>query len=107
VGYAGGGQAVLEDVRRHSRLPALFASSHAAPSCLREGSPQAELVLWARPRADEDAREDRSWTRRQLLTKIIGRWDCEGRGLHMQHPEVSSSGNRNPQPDEIAECEPF
>jgi uracil-DNA glycosylase family 4 len=75
-----------------------------------EGSPRADLVFVGEaPGADEDA-QGRPFVGQagQLLTKIIG-------AMHLKREEVyicnilkcRPPGNRNPQPDEIAACEPF
>ena len=75
-----------------------------------EGNPEADLVFVGEaPGADEDA-QGRPFVGRagQLLTKIIG-------AMGMKRDEVyicnilkcRPPGNRNPQPEEIAPCEPF
>jgi uracil-DNA glycosylase family 4 len=75
-----------------------------------EGSPQAGLVFVGEaPGADEDA-QGRPFVGRagQLLTKII-----EAMGLKREDVYICNilkcrpPGNRNPQPEEIAACEPF
>jgi len=111
VGYAGGGQAVLEDVR---------AAFGDCQRCLLhrtrrhlvfgEGSPQAELVFVGEaPGADEDA-QGRPFVGRagQLLTKIIGAMGLRREEVYICNIlKCRPPGNRNPQPDEIAACEPF
>lgn len=75
-----------------------------------EGNPAADLVFVGEaPGADEDA-QGRPFVGRagQLLTKII-----EAMGLKRGEVYICNilkcrpPGNRNPQPDEIAACEPF
>jgi uracil-DNA glycosylase len=75
-----------------------------------EGNPKADLVFVGEaPGADEDA-QGRPFVGRagQLLTKII-----EAMGLKREEVYICNilkcrpPGNRNPQPDEIASCEPF
>jgi uracil-DNA glycosylase family 4 len=75
-----------------------------------EGSPKADLVFVGEaPGADEDA-QGRPFVGRagQLLTKII-----EAMGLKREEVYICNilkcrpPGNRNPQTDEIAACEPF
>jgi uracil-DNA glycosylase family 4 len=75
-----------------------------------EGNPRADLVFVGEaPGADEDA-QGRPFVGRagQLLTKII-----EAMGLKREEVYICNilkcrpPGNRNPQPDEIAACEPF
>ncbi len=75
------------------------------------GNPNAELMFVGEaPGADEDQQGEPFVGRAgQLLTKII-----EG-GLQMQRSDVYIAnvikcrppGNRNPEPDEVATCEPF
>ncbi len=75
-----------------------------------EGNPTADLVFVGEaPGADEDA-QGRPFVGRagQLLTKII-----EAMGLKREEVYICNilkcrpPGNRNPEPDEIAACEPF
>lgn len=75
-----------------------------------EGNPRADLVFVGEaPGADEDA-QGRPFVGRagQLLTKII-----EAMGLKREEVYICNilkcrpPGNRNPEPDEIASCEPF
>jgi uracil-DNA glycosylase len=75
------------------------------------GNPNAELMFVGEgPGADEDARGEPFVGRAgQLLTEIIER------GMGMKRSEVyicnvvkcRPPGNRNPEPDEVAACEPF
>ena len=75
------------------------------------GNPQAELMFVGEgPGADEDERGEPFVGRAgQLLTDIIER------GMRMRRQEVyicnvvkcRPPGNRNPEPDEVAACEPF
>ena len=93
------------------RLPALFPLGRRRHRLVfGEGNPQAELVFVGEaPGADEDA-QGRPFVGRagQLLTKII-----EAMGLKREEVYICNilkcrpPGNRNPQPDEIAACEPF
>lgn len=75
-----------------------------------EGNPAADLVFVGEaPGADEDA-QGRPFVGRagQLLTKII-----EAMGMKREEVYICNilkcrpPGNRNPEPDEIAACEPF
>ena len=75
-----------------------------------EGNPEADLVFVGEaPGADEDA-QGRPFVGRagQLLTKII-----DAMGLKREEVYICNilkcrpPGNRNPQPEEIAPCEPF
>jgi DNA polymerase len=75
-----------------------------------EGNPDADLMfIGEAPGADEDAKGVPFIGRAgQLLTKII-----EAIGLTRDQVYIANvikcrpPGNRNPEPDEIAECEPF
>ena len=75
-----------------------------------EGNPDADLMfIGEAPGADEDAQGVPFIGRAgQLLTKII-----EAIGLTREQVYIANvikcrpPGNRNPEPDEIAECEPF
>ncbi len=74
------------------------------------GNPRADLVFVGEaPGADEDTQGIPFVGKAgQLLTKII-----EAMGLHRDNVYIANiikcrpPGNRNPQPDEIAACEPF
>ena len=74
------------------------------------GSPTADLMFVGEaPGADEDAQgEPFVGKAGQLLTKII-----EAIGLRREEVYIANvikcrpPGNRNPEPDEVAECEPF
>ena len=74
------------------------------------GNPQAELMFVGEaPGADEDIQGEPFVGRAgQLLTKII-----EAIGLRRQDVYIANvikcrpPGNRNPEPDEVAQCEPF
>ncbi len=74
------------------------------------GSPTADLMFVGEaPGADEDAQgEPFVGKAGQLLTKII-----EAIGLRREDVYIANvikcrpPGNRNPEPDEVAECEPF
>ncbi|MGH7906569.1 MAG: uracil-DNA glycosylase [Candidatus Binataceae bacterium] len=76
-----------------------------------QGDPQAELMFVGEaPGADEDARGEPFVGRAgQLLTDIIER----GMGLRRTDVYICNvikcrpAGNRNPEPDEVAACEPF
>jgi uracil-DNA glycosylase family 4 len=75
-----------------------------------EGSPQAGLVFVGEaPGADEDV-QGRPFVGRagQLLTKIIGAMGLQREEVYICNIlKCRPPGNRNPQPDEIAACEPF
>ncbi|MHB8908789.1 MAG: uracil-DNA glycosylase [Syntrophales bacterium] len=75
-----------------------------------EGAPRAELVFVGEaPGADEDA-QGRPFVGRagQLLTKIIGAMGLKREEVYICNIlKCRPPGNRNPQPDEIAACEPF
>ena len=108
---AQGGDAALEDVRASlgdCRRCLLHRTRHSI--VFGEGSPQAALAFVGEaPGADEDA-QGRPFVGRagQLLTKII-----EAMGLPREDVYICNilkcrpPGNRDPQPDEIAACEPF
>ena len=108
---AGGGHAVLEDVRAalgDCRRCLLHRTRHHL--VFGEGSPQAELVFVGEaPGADEDA-QGRPFVGRagQLLTKIIGAMGLRREEVYICNIlKCRPPGNRNPQPDEIVACEPF
>jgi uracil-DNA glycosylase family 4 len=75
-----------------------------------EGSPRAELVFVGEaPGADEDA-QGRPFVGAagQLLTKIIAAMGLKREDVYICNIlKCRPPGNRNPQPDEIAACEPF
>jgi uracil-DNA glycosylase len=75
-----------------------------------EGSDRAALVFVGEaPGADEDA-QGRPFVGRagQLLTKIIGAMGLKREEVYICNIlKCRPPGNRNPQPDEIAACEPF
>ncbi len=75
-----------------------------------EGNPEAELVFVGEaPGADEDA-QGRPFVGRagQLLTKIIGAMGLKREEVYICNIlKCRPPGNRNPQPEEIAACEPF
>ncbi len=109
--FAGGGQAALEDVRAalgDCQRCLLHRTRHHL--VFGEGSPQAELVFVGEaPGADEDA-QGRPFVGRagQLLTKIIGAMGLRREEVYICNIlKCRPPGNRNPQPDEIAACEPF
>ncbi len=108
---AQGGDAALGDVRGalgDCRRCPLHRTRHSI--VFGEGSPQAALAFVGEaPGADEDT-QGRPFVGRagQLLTKII-----EAMGLRREEVYICNilkcrpPGNRNPEPDEIAQCEPF
>jgi uracil-DNA glycosylase family 4 len=107
----GGGEA---DAGR-GLAPAIVAPAGAGRSGLEavvfgEGSAQAELVFVGEaPGADEDA-QGRPFVGRagQLLTKIVGAMGLQREEVYICNIlKCRPPGNRNPQPDEIAACEPF
>ena len=75
------------------------------------GNPQARLMFVGEaPGADEDAKGEPFVGRAgQLLTEII----TKGMGLRREDVYIANvikcrpPGNRNPEPDEVASCEPF
>ena len=75
-----------------------------------EGNPEADLVFVGEaPGADEDA-QGRPFVGRagQLLTKIIGAMGLKREEVYICNIlKCRPPGNRNPQPEEIAPCEPF
>lgn len=75
-----------------------------------EGNPDAELVFVGEaPGADEDA-QGRPFVGRagQLLTKIIVAMGLKREDVYICNIlKCRPPGNRNPQPEEIAACEPF
>ncbi len=75
-----------------------------------EGNPKADLVFVGEaPGADEDA-QGRPFVGRagQLLTKIIEAMGLKRREVYICNIlKCRPPGNRNPEPDEIASCEPF
>jgi len=75
-----------------------------------EGNPHAELVFVGEaPGADEDA-QGRPFVGRagQLLTKIIAAMGLKREEVYICNIlKCRPPGNRNPQPEEIAACEPF
>ncbi len=115
------GPLVVPDVP-HTTLQAL--QEHVGPACMRcklsglgrqqvvfgVGNPTADLMFVGEaPGADEDAQGVPFVGRAgQLLTKII-----EAMGLARDDVYIANvikcrpPGNRNPEPDEVAACEPF
>jgi DNA polymerase len=75
-----------------------------------EGNPHAELVFVGEaPGADEDA-QGKPFVGRagQLLTRIIAAMELKRDEVYICNIlKCRPPGNRNPQPDEIAACEPF
>jgi uracil-DNA glycosylase len=75
-----------------------------------EGNPEADLVFVGEaPGADEDA-QGRPFVGQagQLLTKIIGAMGLKREEVYICNIlKCRPPGNRNPQPEEIAPCEPF
>jgi uracil-DNA glycosylase family 4 len=75
-----------------------------------EGNPGADLVFVGEaPGADEDA-QGRPFVGRagQLLTRIIAAMGMKREEVYICNiMKCRPPGNRNPQPDEIAACEPF
>ncbi|MCX5838296.1 MAG: uracil-DNA glycosylase [Deltaproteobacteria bacterium] len=75
-----------------------------------EGNPHAELVFVGEaPGADEDA-QGRPFVGRagQLLTRIIAAMELKRDEVYICNIlKCRPPGNRNPQPEEIAACEPF
>lgn len=75
-----------------------------------EGNPRARLVFVGEgPGRDEDI-QGRPFVGRagQLLTKIIQAMKLERKDVYICNVvKCRPPGNRNPQPDEVASCEPF
>ncbi|MCY4261781.1 MAG: uracil-DNA glycosylase, partial [Candidatus Dadabacteria bacterium] len=75
-----------------------------------EGNPQARLVFVGEgPGRDEDIK-GRPFVGRagQLLTKIIQAMKLERKDVYICNVvKCRPPGNRNPEPDEVASCEPF
>ena len=75
-----------------------------------EGNPHAELVFVGEaPGADEDA-QGRPFVGRagELLTRIIAAMELKREEVYICNIlKCRPPGNRNPQPEEIAACEPF
>ncbi len=75
-----------------------------------EGNPRARLVFVGEgPGRDEDI-QGRPFVGRagQLLTKIIRAMKLERKDVYICNVvKCRPPGNRNPQPDEVASCEPF
>ena len=120
AGGAGQGAAIAPSVTDALRLEAVRAELGDCQRCslgrLRhrlvfgEGSPQADLVFVGEaPGADEDA-QGRPFVGRagQLLTRIIAAMGLKREEVYICNIlKCRPPGNRNPQPDEIATCEPF
>jgi DNA polymerase len=134
AGVAGGGAGEQDNRDAAAALPAaLFASPEEALRAVRAdlgedcsrcklhtlgrrqivfgvGNPQADLMFVGEaPGADEDIQGEPFVGRAgQLLTKII-----EAIGLTREDVYIANvikcrpPGNRNPEPDEVAQCEPF
>ncbi len=107
----GGGLAALDGVREalgDCRRCLLHRTRHHL--VFGEGSPQAELAFVGEaPGADEDAQgKPFVGSAGQLLTKIIGAMGLRREDVYICNIlKCRPPGNRNPQPDEIAACEPF
>lgn len=74
------------------------------------GNPQAELMFVGEaPGADEDLQGEPFVGRAgQLLTKIIEAIDLKRQDVYIANViKCRPPGNRNPEPDEVATCEPF
>ena len=99
--------AVREELGDCRRCP-LHQTRHSL--VFGEGDPRAELVFVGEaPGADEDA-QGRPFVGQagQLLTKIIGAMGLKREGVYICNIlKCRPPGNRDPQPEEIAACEPF
>ena len=74
------------------------------------GNPNADLMFVGEaPGADEDVQGEPFVGRAgQLLTKIIEAIDMKREDVYIANViKCRPPGNRNPEPDEIAQCEPF
>jgi len=106
-----GGQGALEEVRTalgDCGRCVLHRTRHSL--VFGEGNPEAALVFVGEaPGADEDA-QGRPFVGRagQLLTKIITAMGMRREEVYICNIlKCRPPGNRNPQPEEIALCEPF
>jgi len=75
-----------------------------------EGSPEARLVFVGEAPGEEEDRQGRPFVGRagQLLTKIINAMGLAREEVYICNIlKCRPPGNRNPQDDEIAACEPF
>jgi len=75
-----------------------------------EGSPRARLVFVGEAPGEEEDKQGRPFVGRagQLLTKIINAMGLEREEVYICNIlKCRPPGNRNPQEDEIAACEPF
>jgi len=101
----------LEDVRRELG-ECIRCPLHAGRKSIvfGEGEPRAELVFVGEaPGADEDV-QGRPFVGRagQLLTRIIEAMKFDRKEVYICNIlKCRPPGNRNPQPEEIAACEPF
>jgi uracil-DNA glycosylase family 4 len=99
--------AVREALGDCRRCP-LYRTRHSL--VFGEGNPEADLVFVGEaPGADEDA-QGRPFVGRagQLLTKIIVAMGFKREEVYICNIlKCRPPGNRNPQPEEIAPCEPF
>ena len=112
---------------------AVFASAHEALAAIRSdvgddcrrcklhalgrsrivfgvGNPQADLMFVGEaPGADEDLQGEPFVGRAgQLLTKIIEAIDLKRQDVYIANViKCRPPGNRNPEPDEVEQCEPF
>jgi len=118
---------VAEDsLRSHAEQADALASlqAHIGPSCQRcklcalgrqqvvygVGNPAADLmIIGEAPGADEDVQGIPFVGRAgQLLTKIIEAIDLRRDDVYIANViKCRPPGNRNPEPDEVATCEPF
>src|SRR5215813_3853724 len=101
----------LEDIRRDlGECQRCKLWSTRANIVFGEGNPKAELMFVGEaPGADEDA-TGRPFVGRagQLLTKMIEAIGLKREDVYIANVVKSRPpGNRNPEPDEVAMCEPF
>lgn len=75
-----------------------------------EGNPQARLMFIGEAPGEDEDRQGRPFVGKagQLLTKIIEAMGYRRNAVYIANIlKCRPPGNRNPQPDEIATCEPF
>jgi len=105
------GASGLDGVRRElgdcARCPLHRSRKHLV---FGEGSARARLVFVGEAPGEEEDRQGRPFVGRagQLLTKIINAMGLEREEVYICNIlKCRPPGNRNPQEDEIAACEPF
>ena len=110
----------IRDISQHGSLDLLRSEIGDCKRCklhpgrthivFGSGNPKADLMFIGEAPGEEEDRQGKPFVGRagQLLTKII-----DAMGLHRDEVYIANiikcrpPNNRNPQPDEIAQCEPF